>query len=103
LYLDREGYRVIPEGKGGHETEVKSTSSGNLNHWANFLECVHTRERPASDIEKCFRSTSTCLLGNMALRSRTRLDWSDSELTVAQAAGRALLAREYRAPWKLEV
>jgi hypothetical protein len=62
LYVDREGYRVIPEGKGGRHEEVKSSSSGNLNHWANFLECVRTRQRPASDIEKCFRSTSTCLL-----------------------------------------
>jgi hypothetical protein len=103
LYVDREGYRVIPEGKGGRHAEVKSTSSGNANHWANFLECVRTRERPASDIEKCFRSTSTCLLGNVALRSRTRLDWDERELTVAQEAPRALLTREYREPWKLVV
>src|SRR5580700_3101091 len=103
LYVDREGYRVIPEGKGGRETEVKSSSSGNANHWANFLECVRTRQRPASDIEKCFRSTSTCLLGNVALRSRMRLDWDERELTVAQEAARSYLVREYRAPWKLTV
>jgi predicted dehydrogenase len=103
MYLDRDGYRVIPEGKGGKAVEVKSTSSGNLNHWANFLECVRTRQRPASDIEKCFRSTSTCLLGNVALRSQIRLDWDERELTVAQTAARGLLTREYRAPWKLVV
>jgi hypothetical protein len=103
LYVDREGYRVIPEGKGGHASEAKSSSSGNLNHWANFLECVRTRQRPASDIEKCFRSTSTCLLGNVALRSRMRLDWDERELTVTQTAARDFLSREYRAPWKLEV
>jgi hypothetical protein len=82
---------------------VKSSSSGNLNHWANFLECVRTRQRPASDIEKCFRSTSTCLLGNVALRSRMRLDWDEKESTVAQEAARSYLTREYRAPWKLTV
>jgi hypothetical protein len=82
---------------------VKSSSSGNANHWANFLECVRTRQRPVSDIEKCFRSTSTCLLGNVALRSRTRLDWDERELTVAQEAARGFLTREYRAPWKLVV
>jgi predicted dehydrogenase len=103
LYLDREGYRAIPEGKGGAETQVSSTSSGNANHWANFLECVRTRQRPASDIEKCFRSTATCLLGNVALRSRERLDWDDRELSVAQGAARGYLTREYRAPWKLVV
>ena len=103
LYVDREGYRVIPEGKGGRQTEVKSSSSGNANHWANFLECVRTRQRPVSDIEKCFRSTSTCLLGNVALRSRMRLDWDERELTVAQVPARGFLARDYRAPWKLVV
>jgi hypothetical protein len=64
---------------------------------------VHTRQKPASDIEKCFRSTSTCLLGNVALRSRMRLDWDDREMTAAQPAARNFLTREYRAPWKLEV
>ena len=67
-------YRVIPEGKGGRHTDVKSTSSGNANHWANFLECV-----------------------------RTRLDWDEREFTVAQEPARGYLNREYRAPWKLEV
>jgi len=27
-------------------------SSGNANHWADFLECVRNRQRPISDIEK---------------------------------------------------
>lgn len=103
LYVDRGGYHVVPEGKGGHQREVKSTSSGNAEHWANFLDCVRTRQQPASDIEKCLRSTSTCLLGNVALRSRTRLDWDEHEWTVAQEAPRALLVREYREPWKLVV
>ena len=103
LYVDRESYIVVPEGRGGSRKEVKSTSSGNLNHWANFLECVRTRERPASDIEKCFRSTSTCLLGNVALRSRMRLDWDEREMTVTQSEAREYLTRAYRAPWKLEV
>lgn len=54
LYVGREGYRVIPEGKGGRHTDVKSTSSGNANHWANFLECVCTRQRPAATSRTAF-------------------------------------------------
>jgi len=103
LFVDREGYRLVPEGKGGKSVEVKSTSSGNALHWANFLACVRSRQRPVSDIEKCFRSTATCLLGNVALRSRARIDWDERELTVAQAEARTFLTREYRAPWKLVV
>jgi len=103
LFVDRRGYRLVPEGKGGEPLEAKAISSGNANHWANFLECVRTRQRPISDIEKCFRSTSTCLLGNVALRSGERLDWDERGLTVAQPPARHFLTREYRAPWKLAV
>ena len=56
-----------------------------------------------SDIEKCFRSTCTCLLGNVALRSKMRLDWDEREMAVSQAAAQGYLSREYRAPWKLVV
>jgi hypothetical protein len=54
-----------------------------------------------SDIEKCFRSTATCLLGNVALRSRERLCFDEKECTVAQVGAGPLLGREYRAPWRL--
>jgi hypothetical protein len=64
---------------------------------------VRTREKPTSDIEKCFHSTATCLLGNVALRSKLRLDWDMANLTVKQSEARHLLKREYRKPWKLVV
>ena len=44
LFVDRGGYSLVPEGKKGKTVEVKSTSSGNANHWANFLGvCAHPR------------------------------------------------------------
>jgi len=43
------------------------------------------------------------LLGNVALRSKLRIDWDEKTETTAQAAARQYLHREYRAPWKLEV
>ena len=103
LFVDRQGYRLISEGKGGQPAEVEATSSGNANHWADFLECVRSRQRPISDIERCLRSTSTCLLGNVALRSGQRLDWDERAWTVAQPAARGFLTRAYRHPWKLVV
>jgi len=109
MFLDRGGYKIVPEKTGKppanlmEPAEEKSTDSGNANHWANFLECVRTREKPQSDIEKCQRSTTTCLLGNVALRSRLRLDWDAQNWTTAQPEARKFLTREYRAPWKLVV
>ena len=72
-------------------------------HWVNFLDCVKSRQRPNSDIENCFRSSATCLLGNMAYRNRQRLDWDDQAKTVLQPGSKKDLDRDYRGPWKLEV
>jgi hypothetical protein len=72
-------------------------------HWVNFMECVRTREKPISDIEKCQRSTTTCLLGNVALRSKLRIDWDARRWTTAQAEARRYLSREERKPWRIAV
>lgn len=104
LYCDRSGYRVVPrKGSDVVAMEVKSSGSGNDAHWANFLDCVKTRKKPISDIENCYRSSATCLLANVALRSKLRLDWDDKAGTVAQPEARKYLAAQARNPWKIVV
>jgi len=104
LFVDRAEYRVAPErGSDLREENVKSAGGGNREHWANFLECMRTREKPTSDIALCQRSTTTCLLGNVALRSKLRLDFDAQKWTVAQGEAKKYLTREYRKPWKLVV
>jgi predicted dehydrogenase len=104
LFVDRSGYQVVPErGSTLEAVEVKATGGGNKDHWANFIECMHTRARPTSDIEKCFRSTTTCLLGNIAIRSKMRLDWDVDQQTIVQEDGRKWMSRPERAPWKIVV
>jgi hypothetical protein len=70
-----------------------------------MLECMKTRELPQSDIEYGYHSTSTRLLGNVALRSKERLEWevASQRLTKGGRAAEKLLSREYRAPWRLVV
>jgi len=118
MFLDRSGYKIVPEtmtrppengsGQPVREplmaaAEMQSTDSGNASHWANFLDCVRTRRKPISDIEACQRSTTTCLLGNVAWRSKMKLDWDAQKWTTAQSEPRKYLTREYRKPWKLTV
>ena len=103
LYVDRAGYKVVSEKRGLEPVEVKSSNNSNMAHWANFLECVKSREKPISDIEKCQRSTTTCLLGNVALRSKLRIDFDQQKWTTKQVEARKFLAREERKPWKLVV
>ncbi len=104
MFVDRRECRIIPEpGSTLTAWQMPYTTSGNFEHWANFLDCVHTRQRPISDIEKCQRSTTACLLGNVALRTRQRVDFDPQHWTVAQPEAKKYLSRDYRAPWKLTV
>jgi hypothetical protein len=104
LYVDRARLTVTPEkGADLEPFEMKRVADPHPLHWVNFLECVRTRRTPNSDIETCFRSTLTCLLGNLSLKARMRLDWDDANRTIVQPEGRKYMEREYRAPWKLEV
>jgi predicted dehydrogenase len=116
LFADRSEYFILPEMKAekpGSEKEsmvplmqassMQSVSSGNFNHWKNFVSCIKSREKPASDIEICYKSTATCLLGNVALRSGERLEFDTATQTLKNTRLQKWLMREYREPWKLEV
>ena len=106
LFVDRRGYHLVPEDPENNdlaEVEVARFNSSNLAHWRNFLECIRTRAKPMSDVETCQRSTTTCLLGNVALRSKLRIDWDSDQWTTVQPEARHLLRREARDPWKIVV
>jgi predicted dehydrogenase len=127
MFLDREGFEVFPEPApakyylerhhGATEKDVPEdygkapaikmelVDDGLLNHVGNLLECMRTRKRPNSDIEFGHRSSSACILGNVALRTKERLAWDVANQTLVKGSPTAqkLFGREYRAPWKLEV
>ncbi len=106
LCVSREHLGVIPE-KGSDlkavDERVPDVSEENRAHWANFLQSMSTRQKPVSDIGIGHRSTTTCLLGNVAFRGRRRLDWDSRNETTVQKEARSYLARDYRKPWKLEI
>jgi predicted dehydrogenase len=113
MFVDREGFQVLPESAEVESRRVAKTAEmkmeiadeGLANHVANMLDCMKTRKLPQSDIEYGYHSTSTCLLGNVALRSKERLEWdvASQKLSKGSPAAQKLLSREYRAPWKLVV
>jgi hypothetical protein len=86
--------------------EMKSVNNSHFDHVRNFLDCVKSRQRPISDIEIGHRSTSTCLLGNVALRSKARIVWDVEKQALASGSStkraQRYLTRDYRAPWKLQ-
>ncbi|MBM3784975.1 MAG: Gfo/Idh/MocA family oxidoreductase [Acidobacteria bacterium] len=108
MFVDRSLYRIHPESSGpnvppAEVVEVKSSNNSNNAHWANFVDCIKSRQRPASDIEICYKSTVTCLLANISILSKQRVDWDESNDTIAQPSLRKFMRREERSPWKLKV
>lgn len=117
LFIDRSGFKVFPEkapmeveggtitsrGNRAPSMEMKSDNNAHFAHVRNFLDCMKSRQKPISDIEAGHRSTSVCLLGNVALRSKQRLEWDVENQTLKSGGPEAqrLLTRHYRAPWKL--
>ncbi len=114
LFIDRSGFQVYPElRQEGKQRPVErspsmtmeSINDSHFDHVRNFLDCVKSRQRPISDIEIGHRSTSACLLGNVAFRSKERIVWDveRQELKQGGPEARQLLTRHYRAPWELSV
>jgi predicted dehydrogenase len=106
IMVTRSGCWVIPNrASGAAQAFEKNPEMAQMNvpHWRNFLECVRTRQKPISEIETCVRSSTVCLLGNVAMRSKLRLDWDEANWTVQQDAAKPYLQMKYRSPWKLEV
>ena len=105
LMVNRDGYSVFPAAKGAEPVVERGKELADMNvpHWKNFLECLRTRAKPISDIETCVRSTTTCILANLAMRHGMTLDWDDRAFTVKQHEVRPYLKAKYRSPWKLEV
>ncbi len=72
-------------------------------HIRNFLDCIKTREQCNCDLETGHRSTSFAHLANIALATKSRLDWDPvNERFLNNDQANALLHYEYRKPWSLE-
>jgi predicted dehydrogenase len=69
-------------------------------HCINFTECLRSRKTPNADIEIGHRGTSLALLGNIAMRTGTKLHWdAGKEDFIGAPEASALLTRSLRKPY----
>jgi predicted dehydrogenase len=111
VYAGGGGFNVIPERGGQFQDDAPrcepaqvKAGEGDLtvDHIRNFLDCVKSRENPNADVEEGHRSTTFAHLANIALLTRSRLEWdAQAERITNNEAANELLHYEYRAPWKL--
>jgi GFO/IDH/MocA oxidoreductase family protein len=79
-----------------------TTSSDTTAHTRNFLDCIKTRGKCNADILTGHISTSATLIGNIAHKTRSVLEWdAKAERFTNQPAANRWLHYSYRAPYKL--
>jgi len=92
-----------PELLKGFEMPKIVNSQANASHVNNFLDCVKSRQTPAADIRIGHRSATVCHLGNIAVRSKKRINWDPkTETIVGDQEAAKWLIKEYRGPWRLD-
>ena len=75
LYIDRSRYEFKPAGRNTQPVEVKASSSLDLDHIQNFLECVKSRKLPNGDVLIGHRSAQASHLGNIAYMEKRKIDF----------------------------
>jgi predicted dehydrogenase len=113
LYCGAEGaaYKIVPS-RGGQfqdsdpniEPLAAKKIDGDLTvqHIRNFCDCVKSRQRTNCDMETGHRSTTFALLANIALATKSRLDWDPkAERFIDNKQANKMLHYKYRKPWKL--
>ncbi len=108
MLVNRSGCWLLPNDPKAEKTVWDRQSNPemapmNVEHWKNWTACIKSREAPTSEIETCVRSSTTCILANLSMRFKTRLDWDEKNWTVKQKEVQPHLKAKYRSPWKLEV
>lgn len=102
--LHRDEERAMERGERRAVIEPKSAkgSTEATFHARNFLDCVKSRAKCNCDILTGHISTSATLIGAIALKTRSFLEWdAKSEKFPNNAAANKWLRYDYRPPYKL--
>ncbi len=106
LIVDTSGWEVIAEPSKPGMIEMKRAvrvdEKVRQQHARDFLDCVRSRQAPVENLEVGYHVSAVAQLGNIALRSRSRIDWDGAAGRVTNnEPANALVSRAYRAPWRL--
>ena len=105
------GYVIIGNGRWrafdrkGKQIREEQAGYNDSGHAQNFIDCMHSRAKPAADLETVGHPASLlCHLGNCAWRAGRTLKFDLGSYTFVgdDDANRYLTRPEYRKPWVLE-
>ena len=106
LILDIKGWEIIAEPSKRGMIEMKRAArvdeKARVDHAGNLLNAVKSRQAPVENLDIGHHVSTVAHLGNLALRSKSRIEWdAAAERVTNNEAANALVTRAYRAPWKL--
>ncbi len=106
LVIDRSSWDLFPESSDGkYKIPALPRQPGTDSHEAhvrNWIDCLKTRKDPNCTIEMARLAAVYTHMGNIALRTTSRLVWDEGGRTFGgNDAANALLAPSYRRPWVL--
>ena len=100
--LERKARNIRPKKKLIEARLEKGSGAGDtFAHTRNFLDCVKTRAKCNADILTGHLSTSTTLIGNIAHKTRSMLEWdARAERFTNNTAANQWLSYKYRPEYK---
>jgi predicted dehydrogenase len=109
LIVDAKGWEVIPEPKRKNLVAYARPvdpndrqADGRPAHVRDFLDCMRSRQQPVENLEVGHFVSSVAHLGNVALRSHSKIVWDAvNERCVGNPEADQFVYRPYREPWKL--
>jgi len=73
-------------------------------HETDWVDAILAREAPVSDVRSAVRSDIICHLGDIAIRTGRKVKGDDTTKTIIDDEGaRAMMYRQYRKPWSIDV
>ena len=108
IVIDRGSFDFFPEMQNGqYKVAAMPRQAGHDSHEVhvkNWIDCLKTRKDPACPIETGRIAALYTHMGNIALRTNSRVDWNEAGNNFGNnTAANKLLMPEYRSPWKLPV
>lgn len=101
IHVDRGRLEAVPADILDTELEESQRLPRNENHMENWLDCIHSREKPICDVEAGVRTAAVCHLVNIAYFLRRRLMWDPATWRFHDAEANDLLDYERRAAYPL--
>jgi hypothetical protein len=105
IHVQRGGFTTTP-------AEIRSRAKdpgpvrlrASREHEADWVDAIRDRSVPVSDLPSAVRSDIICHLGDIAIRTGRKIKWDDASKTIVDdEAAKAMMFRQYRKPWSIEI